>query len=116
MDFVDRLYELIRLKNTKQIALAEYCGIAQNTISGWKRQGVLPRADIAVRMADFLGVSVEYLVTGKDRTIPEFRDSEREIIKEMHDLDDNELKTVLVLVHGLAENRRIDDRQKQTAG
>lgn len=115
MDFVDRLYELIRSKNTKQVALAEYCGIAQNTISGWKRQGVLPRADIAVKIAEFLDVSVEYLVTGIERKAPNLRPQEKEILRELPNVADNDLGNVLILVKGLAEKNKID-LTKQTAG
>lgn len=39
---------------------------SETTISGWRSQDVLPRADDAVKIARALGTTVEYLVTGAD--------------------------------------------------
>lgn len=39
--------------------------ISSNGISTWKATGSYPRADVAVKIAKVLGVSVEYLVAGK---------------------------------------------------
>lgn len=35
----------------------------------WTRRNTVPAADIAVKIADCLGTSVEYLVTGKEKVI-----------------------------------------------
>lgn len=51
-------------KGIPQKELAEKVGISPNGISTWKITGALPRADIAVKIADILGVTVEYLITG----------------------------------------------------
>lgn len=91
-------------------------GVGESTVSTWRRTEVLPRADHAARIAELLGVSVEYLVTGKEHAEPETRETEREILKEMHALSDNELKTVLGLVRNLVDNRYDGSHQKQTAG
>lgn len=37
--------------------------------NGWRRRNSYPRADEAVRIAQNLGVTVEYLVTGEDSEI-----------------------------------------------
>lgn len=63
--FYERLDRLMKEKNIQQKDLAEKCGISSNGISTWKATGSYPRADVAVKIAKVLGVSVEYLVTGK---------------------------------------------------
>lgn len=62
--FIERLERLMEDKGLQQKDLAEKAGISSNGISTWKITGTLPRADIAVKIARILGVTVEYLVTG----------------------------------------------------
>jgi transcriptional regulator with XRE-family HTH domain len=64
MTFIERLERLIKEKKTSQKAVAEYAGITGASLSEWKKEGTIPRADVALRIAEFLGVSVEYLITG----------------------------------------------------
>lgn len=63
--FYERLERLIKDKGVQQKDLAENCGISSNGISTWKVTGTLPRADIAIKIAKYLDVSVEYLITGE---------------------------------------------------
>lgn len=42
-------------------------GISQSTISNWKTRGNLIRADKAQKIADYFGVSVDYLMTGEEK-------------------------------------------------
>lgn len=63
--FYERLYRLLKEKNIQQKELADICGISSNGISTWKVTGSYPRADIAVKIAAALGVTVEYLITGE---------------------------------------------------
>ena len=45
-------------------------GIAQSTLSDWKKGKSTPKADKMQKIADLFGVSVDYLMTGKERTVP----------------------------------------------
>ena len=62
--FIERLERLMADRGLQQKDLAKKVGISSNGISTWKITGALPRADVAVKIADILGVTVEYLVTG----------------------------------------------------
>ena len=62
--FIERLERLMADRCLQQKDRAEKVGISSNGISTWKITGAFPRADIAVKIADILGVTVEYLVTG----------------------------------------------------
>lgn len=62
--FIDRLERLLKERNLQKKDLAEAVGISRTGISTWRVSGALPRADIAIRTARFLNVSVEYLVFG----------------------------------------------------
>lgn len=65
--FAERLERLIKEKKLTQISVADTIGIRRPTISDWKKNGSYPPADIAVKIAMLLGVSVEYLVTGQEK-------------------------------------------------
>ncbi len=55
----------MRENNISQTEMSNICGISVNGISTWKAKGRLPRADIAVKIAKALNVTVPYLVTGE---------------------------------------------------
>ena len=56
--FIDRLERLLEEKNFQKKDLAEAVGISRTGISTWRVSGALPRADIAIKIARFLNVSV----------------------------------------------------------
>ena len=66
MDFRSRLREEIEYSGMLYKEVAAKAGITKRTMDSYVgSQGSMPAADIAVRLAQVLGVSVEYLVTGK---------------------------------------------------
>jgi SOS-response transcriptional repressor LexA len=65
MTFPERLEMLIESRNTTQKDIAKYVGVRYASISDWKKNGSFPRADIALKMAEALGTSVEYLINEK---------------------------------------------------
>jgi len=64
-DLVDRIDELLKARNIKRQALCDSVGISLQAITNWKTKNSMPLADTAVRIAEYFGVSVDYLVTGK---------------------------------------------------
>ena len=63
--FNDRFERLLIDKKIQKKDLAERIGVSANGISTWKAAGTIPRADIAIKIAKELDVSVEYLITGE---------------------------------------------------
>lgn len=67
-DFFTRVDEVLRRKDITQKALAEHLGLSSCQIyANWKKRNSIPSADIAVKIAQFLNVSVEWLVIGKEQ-------------------------------------------------
>lgn len=66
--FNDRLEKLLKERNLQKKDLADAIGISANGISTWKATGTIPRADIAIKIARYLNVSVEFLVLGETGT------------------------------------------------
>lgn len=57
---------LLDQKGLKNADVARGTGISNMTLSDWKRGESTPKADKMQKIADFLGVSVDYLITGKE--------------------------------------------------
>lgn len=62
----ERIFNLLKEKGITQSALAEKIGVRQATISDWKRKKTTPGADTIGLIAEILGVSTDYLITGKE--------------------------------------------------
>jgi len=93
MDFWDTALSLMKEKKLKQIDLVRLTGHSSGTVSDWISNGVLPRADDALKIADRLGVSVRYLVTGEDDK--DLSPREKELLRECSILRDESFKLVL---------------------
>lgn len=59
--------ELLQKFNVTTYQVSKATGISQSTFSNWKSRRNLIRGDKAKKIADYFGVSVEYLMTGEER-------------------------------------------------
>ena len=97
--FNERLERLLKQNNLQKKDIAEKCGISQNGISTWKATGTIPRADIAVKIANCLNVTTEYLVTGE---LPELDNTKKnELAYQVASLSAEKQKLVKALVDAL---------------
>ena len=55
-------------KGLKNSDVSRGTGISNMTLSDWKRGKSTPKQDKMIKIANFLGVSAEYLMTGEERT------------------------------------------------
>ena len=62
--FSEILKRLLSEKRISQAALARAIGVSKETISQYAKGGIIPNADRLVKLAEFFGVSPEYLFTG----------------------------------------------------
>ena len=65
-NFWNRVKALIKQSNTTQRGLSETCGFHSRAIEAWISKNTFPDVFEAFTIAQALGVSVEYLVTGED--------------------------------------------------
>ena len=66
MDFWSNVQPLMDKKGVRQRDFVRITGKSSASVSDWLNKKVIPRADDALKIADLLGVSVRYLVTGED--------------------------------------------------
>ena len=65
LDFWRRVKEILDYKDLTQRELAEKINEQYNTLQSWINRDRLPNAEQAVKVADALNTSVEFLVTGR---------------------------------------------------
>jgi len=62
--FWENVKNEIKMQNTTQEWIAKNSGISFNTFQGWISKGIFPRVNEAIRIANSLNISVEYLASG----------------------------------------------------
>jgi transcriptional regulator with XRE-family HTH domain len=67
MKFGEKITKLKKLKKMSQVELAEKTGISRDAISKYERGDVSPSVEYAKRIADALGVSLDYLVSDSEQ-------------------------------------------------
>ena len=69
-EIVKRIDLILKEKNLKRQAIYDYAKIAYNTFPNWtKKEGTKIPAQVLYQIAKFLGVSMEYLLTGEEKDI-----------------------------------------------
>lgn len=93
MGFKENLRDEISYQGLMVKEVAERAGIKPGTLSNYlKENSSIPSADIAVKIAQALHVTVEYLVTGKDSSFkPEINEKLFPILKKLSRLSDEDL-------------------------
>lgn len=113
MDFRDRLREQIDFLGLLDKEVAARAGISKRAIDSYVgSRGCMPSADIAVRIAQVLGVSVEYLITGKN-TVPNetsknensTQKEEQKLLRTFTELSQKDKKTVIALAEYLNDSQ-----------
>lgn len=113
MTFRDRLRERIEYLGLLDKEVAAKAGISKRAIDSYVgSRGCMPSADVAVRLAKVLGVSVEYLVTGENYFPAEQKPAVSEnqtsdkidaLVGDFIKLSDREQNIVLTLTGKMAE-------------
>lgn len=85
-DFVDRIDSLLSQHNKNRNDIYNDLGIAKNIIGQWKQRGTIPSADTALKIAQYLNTSVEYLLTGTESN--EFKNKYDDLVSEIKGLAD----------------------------
>lgn len=78
--------KLLTERNVKAADVTRATGINQTVFSEWKKGKSKPNTEKLIKIADFFGVSVEYLVTGKEPKGNEKVEMSRKAQKDIMDI------------------------------
>ena len=87
MTISQRLFKLMDDKRLTQKELSDKLNVAQSTISSWKSNNTSPPPEMLISISEFLGVSVEFLLSGRDCEV-ETKDSP--VIERQQNIFNNE--------------------------
>ena len=88
-DFWKRVDDEIEYKGINRAYLARKCNFSVTNIGQGIKLGSTPSADTAVKIAQVLGVSVEYLVNGSNKSTEKNQENEElqlKLYRKYHDL------------------------------
>lgn len=94
--------ELLKKKGLNIHKVAKATGISPSTITDWKAGRYTPKAEKRQRLADYLGVSLEYLDTGIEPESIVLSDSDKSLLQIVH--DNPKLGSLLAIGHELSED------------
>lgn len=81
MTITERIFLVLSDKKLSQKEFASSIGVNEKTVSAWKKNNSLPPADKIPDISDFLRISLEYLLTGQEKSSPsELTENEQKII------------------------------------
>lgn len=66
MSFLERLEELLQQENITTNRMCTDLKIGKNSMVNWRERGNLPNGETLQKMADYFGVSVDYLLGRSD--------------------------------------------------
>ncbi len=111
MTISQRIFLLLKEKSLKQKDLAIQTGISSSAVSDWKKKGTNPAAENLSVIADFLGVSIEYLCTGKERSATSLSLDEQECLEKFSKLKPRDQGRILERMEMLYNNYPPEEKE-----
>jgi transcriptional regulator with XRE-family HTH domain len=97
--FWNRVDNELEFLGKNRTYLANKCGFTVANIGKGIKLGSTPSAETAVKIAQVLGVSVEYLVNGVDSSFPKTLKPEvAEIVEEINHLEKEDLEAIKYII------------------
>ena len=66
MTLTDRIFDLLNKKGKTQTDIARLLNVRPTTVSEWKKGKFTPTVEHCVTLAEYFGVSLDYLITGRE--------------------------------------------------
>ena len=110
MDTAERIFDLLDRSGMEQKKFAELIGATDKIVSKWRTSGLKSYRKYLPQIADVLGTTVEYLLTGekKEPTVQDdgLTEGERALMKQFRQLTPEQQDMVLRMVQAAADNQQ----------
>ena len=99
--------QLLQKYGVSAYKVAKATGVTQSTLSDWKRGRSTPKSENMKKLADYFGVSIDYLMTGKEETEkePKLKPKDEKDIKEILANTEQLLKQDGLMFDGATDSR-----------
>ena len=68
-EILERIYDLMNERGISGLSLCKAIGISQSTFASWKQHNRIPSSEYIASIAECLGTSTDYILTGKNGTL-----------------------------------------------
>ena len=107
--FMDRVETLLKEKRITQKEMADTLSLRRPTLSDWKKNGAVPAGDICLKIADYLGVSVEWLISGKESGLST---EQRALLSQWSKLSADQKDTIQILLDKWEADRKTKEKKE----
>jgi transcriptional regulator with XRE-family HTH domain len=91
-----RIDSLLGQRNLKRQALADNGKFRVENIAKWKTRNSIPAGDVLLGIADYLGVSMRWLLTGEDDS--GLASDERDLVSSYRRLDERDRQEIIAII------------------
>ena len=119
MTFAERVLDILQEKHISQAKLLQDLGLGKNQLAYWKKNDTVPNARAVEKIAEYLGVSMDYLLGKTDEKKPPspasalgelaLTQSEQEVIRLLRKMDKEQL------IQAILELQRILEGQEKSS-
>lgn len=106
--FWQRFYVLCKQANSTPNAIAKKLSISSGSLTAWKG-GRIPNSTTLQVIADYFGVSTDYLLGKDNPPQPFLTQKEAELVRRMQELDDDQAQQLLEYMEFLIQQRKKKD-------
>ncbi len=85
--------KLLQKHNVTPYRVAKEAGVTQTALSNWKQGKSVPNTKTLQKIADYFGVSIDYIMTGKNEWQPKLTKKDERDIKNAIEAIKNQLST-----------------------
>lgn len=117
MTISQRIFAELKAKKKTQKEMSTCTGISTSTISAWNKKGTNPSAELIFPIAQFLEVSLEYLLTGEElqkSSSSELTENEQTIVRVFKDLTDTQQGEIIGRAKVMAEQNDTEYLRKES--
>jgi len=105
----DIFEQLLQKNGVTAYKVSKETGVTQSTLSDWKRGRSTPKTDNMKKIADYFGVTVDYLMTGEDAKVTTPEVSRIETLAahfEGEEITDEEMEEIMNYVKFVKSRRK----------
>lgn len=114
MTISQRIFLLLKGQKKTQKQLSDFTGISTSAISAWNKKGTNPASEYLVSIAKFLNVSLDYLLTGQEKSPSSYlTENEQKIIDVFKNLNNTQQGEIIGRAQLMAEQNEILYRKEE---
>lgn len=99
MTIIERILETAEIKGIKQADIAKLIDKGTAQITSWKKRGCNPPAEYIPPIAELLGVTISWLMTGAEEGPAPLPEDETELLNSYRKLEQRDKKEIRAIIN-----------------